>query len=387
MALLTLGDLVTPEGVAAFLERFAAKTCWHQAAARAAEVDTLLPWCVIEGLVANGLIPADSFRVVVNGNELSSTMYGDARGRLRSDAMVGFAAQGATLIITDIGALVPAIGELTAAMERDLRCKVNVNCYVTFGAASAFLAHHDCHDVLCVQIHGVKRWRTYDPVVAFPVSPGRSGSKPVLVWEGLMTPGDLLYLPRGVIHAAVPERPPSVHLTFGISEATGIDFIQWLATKAKDVEVLRRDMGAILTGRDRAVRDQELASALRALLDEVTVADFFGDQDQERLPLPLAALRACQSGAGLFLPEAELISALRRRLDLGVDLTGEILVSIGKRQYRLSQLSRRALAEITRHQRITVAALAATLDCEAEDRAIAASLEDLAGKSLIAIAT
>ncbi len=54
---------------------------------RAADVDALLPWPVIESLVANGLIPADRFRVVVNGNDVPSTIYADPRGRLQCDTI------------------------------------------------------------------------------------------------------------------------------------------------------------------------------------------------------------------------------------------------------------------------------------------------------------
>jgi hypothetical protein len=249
---------------------------------------------------------------------------------------------------------------------------------------SAFRAHHDRHDVLALQIHGAKIWRRFGSPISFPIEKHPVVGTPEPVWEGLMTPGDLLYLPRGEIHAAIPEARPSVHLTFGLFEATGIDFLQWLETKVKDVEILRRDLGAILTGKARAARDQEFFAAMRDLIDKATVADFFDDQDRARSLRPLAALGAGQGGANQFLPDTQLISALRRRLDLAADQKGEVLLMFGKSTVRLSQLARRALVEITRHHRITVAALASSLGRETGDRDLAACLEDLAGRSLVA---
>lgn len=203
----TLSDLVEPEALAPFLASFAAKRCWHRPAARATVSQSLLPWAAIESLVAHSLIPLNRFRVVVNAHELPPAMYSDAKGNLRPDAVQGFASQGATLVITDIGALVSTIGELTASMERDLRCNINVNCYITFGEASAFLNHHDGHDVLILQIHGTKHWRRFGSPVAFPIGGGNATGKLEPVWEALLAPGDLLYLPRGEIHGrtlAVP---------------------------------------------------------------------------------------------------------------------------------------------------------------------------------------
>src|SRR5665213_335814 len=120
MAIRTLDDLVTPAGLAPFLDAFNGKTRWHLPGGRADEVAALLPWATIEGLIGNSLVPLDRFRVVVNSNELPQSVYSDKSGRLRPDAIQGFAAQGATLAISLIDGMVPAIGELATVIEREL---------------------------------------------------------------------------------------------------------------------------------------------------------------------------------------------------------------------------------------------------------------------------
>jgi hypothetical protein len=385
VTILTFDDLLTAGGRAPFREAFAAKTRWHLPAARVAEAAALLPWRMIDRLIADGLVPADGVRVAVNGHDLPASMYGDDKNRLRADAIQGLATQGATLIVNNIGLPVPAIGDLAIEMERELGCRVGVNCYITFGTTSAFRPHHDAHDVLILQIHGVKRWRCFGAPVAFPVG----GSRPVVErepeWEALTTPGDLLYLPRGEIHAAVAQTLPSVHLTIGIVEPTGIDFLQWLATKAPGLEALRRDLGRTLVGEARAVRDRDFAQAIRDLLDRARIADFFADHDREQPLRPLAMLGAGQRDGARFLPDARLVSALRRRTDLATGQEGESELRFGKRRIRLSQLCRRALEAITSGHGVTVASLAAGLALDAQDPEFVTCLEQLAAKSLIAI--
>ena len=254
MTIRTFEDLLTAAGRAPFLAAFAAKTRWHRAASRADAVQALLPWRLIDSLIADGPVRADRLRIAVNGNDLPARMFGDDDNRLRADAIQALADQGATLIVKDIGGLVPAIADLTMEMERELGCNAWANCYITFGAVSAFIPHHDGHDVLILQIHGAKRWRSFGSPVAFAMGGGRPAVEREPEWEAPLTPGDLLYLPRGEIHAAIPQTRPSVHLTLGISESTGIDFLQWLSAKAAAVEALRQDLGATLTGEARAAQ-------------------------------------------------------------------------------------------------------------------------------------
>jgi hypothetical protein len=317
---------------------------------------------------------------VVNAHDIPPRQFSDENGRLRTEAVQEFASQGATLVIHDIGSFVPAIGELTAAMERDLRCKVAVNAYLTFGAVSAFIPHSDAHDVLVLQVHGAKLWRSFGCPLPFPLK----GTRPRVgeaEWEGRLAPGDLLYLPRGEVHAAVPETLPSVHLTIGLTEATGVDLLQWLQTRAADSQALRQGVAASLAAEGRQAREQNLVAALHDLIDGATVADFLADQDRER---PLRSFVVLQV-EGVFTPQTRLCSALRRRLDLAADKAGEVLLVIGTRRVRLCQLSRRALVEVTRRHQVTVAALAGALGQEPDGAAFILCLEDLARKALIAI--
>ncbi|WP_156397355.1 MULTISPECIES: JmjC domain-containing protein [unclassified Sphingomonas] len=345
----------------------------------------LLPWSTIETLVGRNLMPRGHFRIVVDGNELAQAVYCDREGRPRPELVQNLAAQGATMAINSIDMLVPGIGRLGAVLERALRSRVGVNCYLTFGAGSAFPPHCDAHDVLVLQLHGAKRWSRFGIPFESPVR----GSRPAVadpIWEGNMTPGDLLFLPRGEVHSAVPLGRPSVHLTFGLNEPTGADVLRWLATKAADVEILRRGVGPTLTGKGRTLREQELKAALHGLVEDMTIATFLADQDVERPFQSFAPLGMLGPEGVTIGPGDMLVSALRRRLDLVAGEAGEALLLIGQKRIRLSHLARRALTELTLNDPLPAEALAHALAVDFYDSDYAGALEQLARESLISIA-
>lgn len=385
-AIRTLEDLVTSAGIAAFRAALNDKSSWNLALDRAGQVQGLLAWNAVENIVASGCVPRDRFRVVVNGNELAPAVYRDAAGNLRADVVQGLAAQGATLAINAIDTLVPSIGELAADIERELRCRTSVNCYLSFGTLPGFPAHSDSHDVLVVQLYGAKRWRRFGAPFPFPTR-GRRPSVGTPIWEATMLPGDLLFLPRGEVHSAVTETSPAVHLTFGLYEPTGIDFVNWLAAQAREVEQLRRGLAPTLAGDARLARDEELAGALRALMEGATIEAFLADQDRERPPRTLAPLSALQGEPGPFMPDTIVLTALRRRLDRSAGAAEATMLSVCAREVRLSCLERRALTEITAQGRVTVEDLGRSLGLQPDANELRQSLEYLAANCLIAIAS
>ena len=196
-----------------------------------------------------------------------------------------------------------------------------------------------------------------------------------------MTPGDLLYLPRGEVHAAVPQEMPSLHLTFGIVEQTGLDFIRWLATQAEDVVALRRDLGATLTGEARAARNEEIAQAVRTLLDTVGPQAFRAHQDRQRRLRPVASFAISRR----LEPESRLVTALLRQADLMVESSGDIPITIGGQPFRLPQNARRVLAAISARGSLSFGELVHATDSEMDAAALKHCVEDLASMGLIAI--
>lgn len=381
MQIRTLADLLG-DAEDDFRRSFREKLRWHRAAATdRAAAKAILPLLALDRLLAGGALPVDQIRVLVSGAEAMPSLYVDDRGRLRMDALQSFLRQGATLSLTDIGRVVPAIGELAAAMECALGVRCGVNAYVATGGRAAFKPHHDGHDVLVLQCQGAKRWYAYGEPFPYPLAGAQIPDAPDSVWDTVMAAGDLLYLPRGHVHSTLPEEAPSVHLSFGLTEATGVDFLRWLAKGADHDATLRRDLGATLPPAERASRDAALKSALHARIDAMSVEEFFDDQQSER------ELRPLMNVAPDIVLDATsvLTSALRRHVDLIPDAPGEVAVRLGGKSYRLSPLSRQLLALVTSRHRITIADLAAAVGLTPENAHFESALKTLLQVALVGL--
>ncbi len=117
-----------------------------------------------------------------------------------------------------------------ADLAADLGHPVQVNAYITPPQNTGFSDHYDVHDVFVVQVAGSKTWRVRPPVLRHPLrsqpwenrkaAVQEAATRPPLL-ETTLEPGDVLYLPRGFIHAATARGAVSTHLTIGIHTWTG----------------------------------------------------------------------------------------------------------------------------------------------------------------------
>ncbi len=85
--------------------------------------------------------------------------------------------------------------------------------------------------------------------------------------------GDALHLPRGWWHLVTPVDEPSVHLTIGATQRTGVHFLAWLSEEMRQESVFRKDLPRSLS-RDAQVRHlRELRETLDAYLEDPDTLD------------------------------------------------------------------------------------------------------------------
>ncbi len=146
-------------------------------------------------------------------------------------------ARGATLVANDIDQLTPELSAFARALETALGGKVQANLYMSSQRRQAFRVHYDTHDVFAVHVAGEKRWfvfegRAEDPIAhpSFKNLPQEVHEKAKgALWKEIrMTPGDLLYLPRGQYHYALAEDGGCIHIAFGVTYPIGIDVVSYL---------------------------------------------------------------------------------------------------------------------------------------------------------------
>lgn len=196
--------------------------------------------------------------------------------------------QGATIILPQLHRRVRALAEFCRGLEAVFSAHVQTNIYLTPASAQGFQTHYDNHDVFVLQVEGTKRWRLYDSPAGVPFrgerfTPGQfAPGEPTQ--DFVLEPGDVLYVPRGLMHDAISEPgAPSLHITTGILVKTWADFLLEAVSEAalRNPE-LRRSLppGHHRDDFDRSVLRSRFETALdaaRKSADLDAVADLFAD--------------------------------------------------------------------------------------------------------------
>ena len=381
-----LKDLVAPLAEHEFLESFAQKRRFFVKTTQPDRAAPLLPWATINHLVEAGVIPSSKFRLILKGRPISESMY--RRGqkkRLHPDILQQLAAQGVSIVIDGIDKYVPSIATLADAIERRIGHMVWVNCYITFGTASAFKPHYDTHDVLVVQVYGVKRWRGYGIPVVHPVTAFSHHQAEITLgkadWEELIEPGDMLYVPRGEAHDAICVVKPSVHLTIGILAPNGLELLKWMVQRAVNDEVFRMDVTRV--GGHEALNNhgQLLKQHLHDLIDQLSFDAFLDDADQQRSP----RVRLNLGLDNVLTPNTWLAPTPRRRLELDADAGGEVELTVGGNAIRLSADAGRTLHLLLENDGLSFKALAEKLGMTTEDGQLRHAVAELVAKGLVAV--
>jgi ribosomal protein L16 Arg81 hydroxylase len=138
---------------------------------------------------------------------------------------------GASLVANHFHRVCPEVAAVAHVLEREFAARVAANVYCSFKGVQAFQTHFDLHDVFALQVEGEKTWRVYESRADAPVAPLPPGdeiekwltaSRGRLLFEADMKPGDILYLPRGQYHDALTGAQASLHVSFGVTPATGL---------------------------------------------------------------------------------------------------------------------------------------------------------------------
>jgi ribosomal protein L16 Arg81 hydroxylase len=333
----SLSDILAPLPLPEFIQAFRDKRRLHIKAVATSGAASLLPWQDLEALIS--MRAFDDLELMKNGMVIPPQLY---RGEGDLAAFHDIVAQGASLIIKQVHLSVPRIQWLATSIERQLGCAVGANAYCSFSSGGAFKPHWDRHDVLVVQLHGTKAWRLWESAFKNPVERSRDAKHDITGTpsdEFVVSPGDVLFIPRGEPHAASVSGGASVHLTFGIDSLNGVDVVQRLQGAAGQDDFLRADLPPSTAHAELREHENELKARLHRLVDALDLSEFLQDDHARRLPVRQASLPSSDD------PGEILRLTLRRQVPLPEAGDAEPApVIIGGTSHRLS----RAAVEILR---------------------------------------
>jgi ribosomal protein L16 Arg81 hydroxylase len=100
--------------------------------------------------------------------------------------------------------------------------------FLTPPRSQGFRAHFDQFNIFILQAEGEKLWKIYDIYEPFPLVANDmpyNGELPEPLYEVVVKPGDLLYLPRGYVHETVATDKYSLHVSLAVNIFTWLDLM------------------------------------------------------------------------------------------------------------------------------------------------------------------
>lgn len=202
-------------------------------------------------------------------------------------------ARGATVVADLVETLSPGIRAAARALEMGLGAEVTCNAYCSQAGRQAFPSHFDSMEVFALQISGTKVWRIYEGRFEHPVErPGcnyasfdqahHDKARGALAMEVTLKPGDLLYIPKGTYHDALASDGRSLHLSFGLTEATGLDYLRWVLGSLDDLPDFRAALPAYDAPEAHDRHIGNLVETLHTALQNPALAAQFREEQRRR---------------------------------------------------------------------------------------------------------
>ncbi|WP_421860319.1 cupin domain-containing protein [Oceanicaulis sp.] len=267
-----LAELIAPHAPDKFFKSVFEVRALHAPGSAPDRFSSLISLEVIDALLAEGLFREGDLSMARAEPRLADGVWLREDGLVDRGEVARLYQQGATLILPQLQARHRPLADMCRQLEADFSCPVQTNIYLTPPNAQGFQTHYDNHDVLVLQVEGRKRWRLYDAPVGVPYrgerfTPGRFAQTEPRE-ELVLEPGDVLYVPRGLMHDAVNEGDDqaSLHITTGLLAKTWADFLlEAVSEAALRTPALRRALppGYAKGAVSREHFDDAFQSALR----------------------------------------------------------------------------------------------------------------------------
>ncbi|WP_378177186.1 cupin domain-containing protein [Aquimarina sp. SS2-1] len=196
---------------------------------------------------------------------------------------------GSTLVMSGLQNKIYSLRKLTNELETFFKHRIQTNIYLTPKKSQGFSTHYDTHDVFIFQFEGSKHWRIYDQ--ALPLAdkttpfnketfiPGK------VIDEFTLEKGDVLYIPRGIVHDAYCTNQNSGHITTGIIGKTWAEHLaEVLIEKSKSILPLRKfTKFHTMDENDKNAEINEVTNVVITLIkellqDEEIIDDFYSRQ-------------------------------------------------------------------------------------------------------------
>ncbi len=248
----------------------------------------LLSLGALDQVITSQVLPRDMCFIANAARQIDASEYTYPDGIIDPARIFQHFGDGGTIVFNQLHTVLPGLAELCRALEREISCRFQTNTYLTPAKSQGFPTHYDSHDVFVLQVHGVKHWLVYNTPIELPFrgQPFKRDEtqKGEVTMEFDLHPGDMLYLPRGVMHDAQTLEGETLHITLGALTTSWTELLLEVVAKValSDTDFRRAlPPGYANTDFDRAGARAHLKSLLARLSehgDLDAALDHFADE-------------------------------------------------------------------------------------------------------------
>ena len=332
-----------------------------------ADVAGLLGVDDVDRIVSSMALRSPAFRLVKGGATLDPASY-TRRARIGSRTVTDLIdvgrvydqfSDGATIVLQGLHRYWPPVTDLCRDLEDALTHPVQANAYITPPVAQGLRVHADKHDVFALQTHGHKQWVVFED----GYEPDADHT-PTL--DTSLAPGDCLYLPKGMHHAARTIDSASIHLTLGVRTITWADVITNVLRDAGSQPSLDEALPAGFARHPEALADESMrrlsmvADVLRTSDAAQAVVETARAFRTQRPPVLTGQLRQLLAAGDI---SDHTLVQVRPRADCEVTRHGEtVFVALGDRSLRMPAAAEPAVRAGLELQKFTPSDLGDHLD-------------------------
>ncbi len=284
-------QVLAPVGIPRFLSEYWTKKPLYLKGEKG-RFERVFSWPDLNQILTWHPPPQPQLRLFQEGSMVDLRRYIDGpvgNLRLSPGGLMALLAQGATMVMDGVQEVSPSVFDLTSSFEDVLSCACVANLYAGWRTQKGFNVHWDPHEVFVLQLSGRKKWQVFAPTRIDPLADDIEAAPPpkaAPIWEGILSDGDVLYLPRGYWHVAHPLDEPSLHISWGARPPVGLEFLQWwIATLRRHPEA-RKSLTGLDDPQARKAYGAKLAEFLAASTQGDPVGQFLRARHAMRRPRP-----------------------------------------------------------------------------------------------------
>jgi hypothetical protein len=248
---------------------------------------------------------------------------------------------GATIIINSAEKMIPGLAKACSAIQQEMHLVFQANIYITPPNSQGFSMHYDDHDIFTLQVKGPKKWRLYDTGEELPTIKKPFRKPAELIKELELHSGDLLYMPRGLVHEAFATDVATVHVNFSCTGIYGFHLLGDLARIAEEEDIFFRKSIPHIYSSDEEISNYKSAFSKKLidLIEKYHIAELLQMQNRKIVSKQVINFNGRLIDA-LGLEKLHLQSLVVKRKGIPFYLEklsdGATLVTFGKHTIRIS---------------------------------------------------